>query len=117
MSLTSWKSPGEFGEFVDAGGTGFIFKHSTRCPISAGARREVEDFAAARPEVPVHEVLVIEDRPASNEVARRLGIEHRSPQAILVRDGAPVWSASHRDITAAALEEAWAAKVVPGSKE
>jgi bacillithiol system protein YtxJ len=108
MPITSWTRPEQVGELVEGRGTGLIFKHSSRCSISAAVRSDVERFAEKHPHVPVHLVLVIEDRPVSSEVAARLGIRHESPQAILVRDGAAVWSASHFDITAASLAEAWA---------
>jgi bacillithiol system protein YtxJ len=38
-------------------------------------------------------------------MAARLGIRHETPQAILLRDGRPVWSASHFRITADALSK------------
>jgi bacillithiol system protein YtxJ len=34
-----------------------------------------------------------------------LGVRHETPQAILLRDGVPVWSASHFRITAEALKK------------
>jgi bacillithiol system protein YtxJ len=88
--------------------SGFVFKHSTRCPISRRARAEVERFAAEHPEVPVLEVLVIESRPVSLAVAERTGIAHASPQALLLRAGTVAWHASHSAITADALARAWA---------
>ncbi len=49
---------------------------------------------------------VIEERPVSLALAERVGLQHQSPQAMLVRDGSAVWNASHHDITAAALQNA-----------
>jgi len=91
----------------------FIFKHSTRCPVSARAAGEVERFAARNPEVPVGRVLVIEDRTVSDEIASRLGVVHASPQTILVRGGSAVWSASHAGVDAGAMESAWAGIAMP----
>jgi bacillithiol system protein YtxJ len=72
-----------------------LFKHSTTCPISdAGAAGEVAL------------VVVQTARPLSNEIAERTGVRHESPQAIVLRAGKPVWTASHYDITAAAVEQA-----------
>jgi bacillithiol system protein YtxJ len=48
-------------------------------------------------------VTVQSHRKLSDEMAVRLGIRHETPQAILLRDGRPVWSASHFRITASAL--------------
>lgn len=39
-----------------------------------------------------------------DSVAQRLGIRHETPQAILLRHGRPVWSASHFRITAAEID-------------
>jgi monothiol bacilliredoxin len=83
-----------------------FFKHSLTCPISARAYREMESFLEnAAPQVSYHLITVQTARAVSNEAAARLRIAHQSPQAILVRDGREVWSASHFEITAARLEE------------
>lgn len=84
-----------------------LFKHSSTCPISARALRQVESYLErADPRLSANMIVVQEARPVSDEVAIRLGLKHESPQAILVRDGRPVWEASHMEITAAALEQA-----------
>lgn len=81
-----------------------IFKHSTACPVSAHAHREFEAWLAAKgPSPRTALVRVIEERPVSNEIARRLGVRHQSPQAILAVAGASTWDASHDRITADAL--------------
>ena len=82
-----------------------LFKHSTTCPISAHAYREMSrlDAGAARS---VSLVVVQTARPVSNEIAARTGVRHESPQAIVLRRGRPVWTASHFDITAAEVERA-----------
>ena len=82
-----------------------IFKHSTTCPISAHAYREMSrlDAGAARS---VALVIVQTARPVSNEIAQRTGVRHESPQTILLRRGKPVWNASHYDNTAAEVERA-----------
>ena len=73
----------------------FIFKHSTRCPISAAAAEEIK---AASPSKSVYWVYVVEERQLSNDVAKRLGVKHESPQLIDIQNGqvAAVWS--HRSI-------------------
>ncbi|MGG6310034.1 bacillithiol system redox-active protein YtxJ [Paenibacillus macerans] len=84
-----------------------LFKHSTRCPISAGAHREVEAYLNGTPreDVTYGLIYVIEDRDVSNETADRLGVKHESPQAILVKGGQPVWHTSHSKIKKTALQE------------
>ena len=107
MPIADWTEPAEIETFLSGKPTGFIFKHSTRCPISAEAERAFAEFVRRDPGASVHRVLVIESRPASAAVTAKLGIPHESPQAILLRDGVPVWSASHWDITAGTLLAAW----------
>ncbi len=48
-------------------------------------------------------VDVLNDGDVSRHVAGQTGVEHHSPQAILVSEGAVVWHASHHDITADTL--------------
>lgn len=88
----------------------FAFKHSTACPISAAAYRRVAQYleAAGSDSPPFFLVKVIESRPLSNAMTRELGVQHASPQLILLRDGRPRWDASHGAITAEAIEDALA---------
>lgn len=62
----------------------YIFKHSTTCPTSARAAQEV---AGARTALPVFQVNVREQRDLSGWVAETYGIEHESPQLLLIRGG------------------------------
>ena len=82
-----------------------IFKHSTTCPISAHAYREMSRLDAG-PARQIFLVVVQTARPLSNEIARRTGVRHESPQAIVLSRGEAVWTASHYDITAAEVERA-----------
>lgn len=83
-----------------------LFKHSFRCPVSTRAFRQYEAFAAARSDVPTGWLDVVDQRPLSLRAAEKTGVEHQSPQALLVKEGAVVWHASHFDITQASLEAA-----------
>lgn len=78
-----------------------LFKHSTTCPISSAAYKQMSQV-----EMDVSLVIVQSARDVSGEIASRTGIRHESPQAIVVRNGEAVWSASHFDITAKAVEKA-----------
>ena len=78
-----------------------LFKHSTTCPISAAAYQQmlgVEREASL--------VVVQKARDLSREIETRTGVRHESPQALILRDGAVVWSASHWNITADAVTRA-----------
>ncbi|WP_276352653.1 bacillithiol system redox-active protein YtxJ [Cohnella caldifontis] len=84
-----------------------VFKHSTSCPISAGAHEDLVQYVkdSVQPNVDFTIVHVIEDRPVSNAIAEELGVQHKSPQAILVQGGKPVWNDSHWNLTYAFFAE------------
>jgi bacillithiol system protein YtxJ len=78
-----------------------IFKHSLTCPISAAAYEQMSEFAG--------EVALVEvqrARELSAEIENRLGVNHESPQVIVLRNGQVVWDASHFKITADSVAEA-----------
>jgi bacillithiol system protein YtxJ len=77
-----------------------VYKHSTRCPIATMAYQEVQQLLRDRPEAPVWIVDVIVQRGLSREVAERTGVDHESPQAILLVDGEVVYDASHFGVRA-----------------
>lgn len=83
-----------------------VFKHSTTCPVSAEAAREVRALDAV---LPVYQVNVREQRDLSNWVASTYGVTHQSPQLILLRGGKAVRSWSHWDVNRAAVTKALAA--------
>ena len=78
-----------------------LFKHSSTCPISAHAYRQMREVKG-----PVSIVVVQKSREVSREVEARTGVTHESPQALVLRGGQAVWTASHFDITADAVERA-----------
>lgn len=87
----------------------FIFKHSTTCPISARAHRQFEEYLTtpeASQGVAHALVRVIEERPVSLELAQRVGVQHESPQMILLRNRKAVWHDSHRALTVDAMQDA-----------
>lgn len=86
-----------------------LFKHSTRCPISASAYRRMQDYAdgdSTAPRPPVYLVKVVESRPVSNAITDDFRISHESPQLILLHNGQPTWHTSHHNITPANIEKA-----------
>ena len=84
----------------------FLFKHSRNCGVSCEALDElhahVED---AGPDATYKLITVQSHRRLSEQTAARLGIRHETPQAILLRNGRPVWNASHFRITKRQLDE------------
>jgi bacillithiol system protein YtxJ len=90
-----------------------LFKHSYSCGISAEALDELLghlDAAAdaqKQPDTPLYAMVTVQThRDVSNAVAARLGVRHETPQALLVRDGQVIWTASHFRVTADAVAAA-----------
>jgi bacillithiol system protein YtxJ len=87
----------------------WIFKHSLTCPTSAAALEEYRAFAGEAGAKGHALIEVQTSRRLSDELARRTGIRHESPQAMLLRDGKAVWHASHWRIRADRLRRQAAA--------
>ncbi|HET7456408.1 MAG TPA: bacillithiol system redox-active protein YtxJ [Gemmatimonadaceae bacterium] len=85
---------------VFAAPSALLFKNSMTCPISAAARQEMRLLVDKRPDTPLHVVDVNARADLSREIARRTGIEHDSPQVIVLAHGEPRWHASHYSIRA-----------------
>ena len=78
-----------------------LFKHDPFCGISAAAHREL-----ARCSGTVHLVDVAHEPELSQRVTERTGVGHESPQVLVLCAGEAAWSASHRAITADAVQHA-----------
>ncbi len=83
------------------GSPAIIFKHSNTCGISARAHAEM-----SRLEHPVGVVIVQLARELSNEIEARTGVAHETPQVFIIGDREVLWSASHGQIKAEAIESA-----------
>jgi len=91
-----------------------LFKHSYTCGVSMEALDELvahmnKRVAPGRVERSAAQyamVTVQTHRAVSNAVAQTFGVRHETPQALLIRDGRVVWSASHFRVTAAAVDAA-----------
>ena len=87
-----------------------LFKHSYTCGISAEAldelRAHVDEHARRSAGVRYAMVTVQTHRDVSNAITARLGVRHETPQAILVRGGRAIWTASHFRVNAAELQKA-----------
>lgn len=77
-----------------------IFKHSTRCGVSRMTLKQFESEYDLEDKVTPYFLDLLENRDLSNEIASRFGIEHQSPQLLLIRNGRTIYDASHSDIYA-----------------
>ncbi len=83
-----------------------VFKHSRTCGVSCEALDEFHAHVERSSALAAYKLITVQShRTLSDEAARRFGIRHETPQAILLRDGRAVWNASHFRITAARLEQ------------
>lgn len=84
-----------------------IFKHSTTCGISAGARHRLESSWDIDPEkMDFYYLDLLNHRPVSNLIAETLNVTHQSPQVIMIKDGKAVYDTSHQAIDVSAVKEA-----------
>lgn len=79
-----------------------VFKHSTRCSISASAlnrlernwNNEIDDL-----KIIPYFLDLIAFRNISNEIASKWNIEHQSPQVLIIENGICVYNNSHMGIS------------------
>ncbi|MBI1193909.1 MAG: bacillithiol system redox-active protein YtxJ [Bacteroidetes bacterium] len=86
-----------------------IFKHSTRCSISAMALNRLETgWNVPAEALDCWFLDLIAYRELSQTVAQTLRVQHESPQVLLVRNGAVFYRSSHSAINPTAIREALA---------
>ena len=87
-----------------------LFKHSYTCGVSMEALEELvahPNDRVAKSFLPHYAMVTVQThRAVSNAIAQQLGVRHETPQALLVKNGRVVWSASHFRVTAAAVDDA-----------
>jgi bacillithiol system protein YtxJ len=77
-----------------------IFKHSTSCGTSAGAKFKLENGWDIAPEtIDFYYLDLLQNRAVSNEVATKLAVTHQSPQLIVLKDGQVASHTSHHRIS------------------
>ena len=72
-----------------------IFKHSTTCGISRMALKQFENQFDLNDHGVSYYLDLLTYRSISNEVAARFGVQHQSPQLLLIQDEKCVFDASH----------------------
>ncbi len=76
-----------------------LIKHSNSCGISADILHQLGDVNGE-----VHVIVIQENRSLSNAAAERTGHRHQSPQAFVIKDGKPVYHATHYGIDPQEIE-------------
>ncbi len=106
---TDWKelnSEEQFLALVDSNPQFAVFKHSTRCSISSVAKNRLESNWDLDENTPIYYLDLIRYRSISNLIAEKLGVEHQSPQLILIKNGEAVYNASHNGIQVSDIKTA-----------
>ncbi len=81
-----------------------IFKHSTRCSVSFMAKKSLEmQWDIDEEKASIYFLDLIAFRPISNLIAQELGVQHESPQAIVIQKGTVVDVRTHGEISVEAL--------------
>lgn len=97
---------GQLNEIVDFSNEKavLIFKHSTRCGVSRSVLKHFENEFDLEDKIAPYFLDLLNHRDISNEIAVRFGVEHQSPQILLIKNGRAIYAASHSDIDAKFLE-------------
>ena len=84
-----------------------IFKHSTRCGISRMVLSNFErDFdLPGDGNYKLYFLDLLANRDISNQIAAKFGVQHESPQMLILRDGKVVKHESHHSIGVQDLKE------------
>lgn len=107
LSLSSTDADtADAGELLRRHPVHVIYKHSPTCSLSEMAHDEVREYADRSNALPLTLIDVFEARAMSDALEAETGIRHESPQVLLVRNGRVQWHASHRRVTARALDAA-----------
>ena len=77
-----------------------LLKHSDSCGISAHIL-----FQLGEVDGDIHVLVIQENRPLSNVTAERTGHRHQSPQAFVIKDGKPIYHATHYGIDPVKINE------------
>jgi bacillithiol system protein YtxJ len=83
-----------------------LFKHSNSCPVSSDAHDRVKKLERQGAISESMYILIVQNaREISDKVAEDLGVQHETPQVIVIRDKEAAYHESHEAIDADTLTE------------
>lgn len=85
--------------------TGLFFKHSTRCPTSRMVLNKFESEWEENEKCKLYYIDLLKHRDVSNTLSELSGVEHQSPQAILVQNKTSIYNNSHNRISANEIKD------------
>ena len=77
-----------------------LFKHSLTCPFSARAQEQFVQIEG----IPRYALVVQYVKDVSEAAAERFGVEHASPQLLIIKDGEVIQSLYRDEIQTEAVE-------------
>lgn len=106
LAIMNWNTLADINQLADIDALSIdkpilVFKHSTRCSISATALSRLERNWKAEDadKVTPYYLDLLQHRDISNAIADKYGVEHESPQALVIKDGKVVYHESHMGIS------------------
>lgn len=104
MEWINLRSENQLDELITKSATRpqIIFKHSTRCSISAVAKNRL-DKEKAPEEMDFYYLDLINFRSLSNKVAAIFKVYHESPQVLVIKNGECIYDESHMGISMKAI--------------
>lgn len=87
----------------------FVFKHDARNEASSAAKATVDMFMRTHPGLNVYLVAVDEQGRLSDALESELGIQHVSPQLLVLQCGAVAAVLNHQKITLENVKKAFSA--------
>lgn len=82
-----------------------IFKHSTRCSISAMALERLNrNWKFTQAQITPYYLDLLQHRNISNQIAEKWQVNHQSPQILIIRNGECILDVSHSDISVSEIE-------------
>ncbi len=104
MDWTTLSTKEQLLEFEKEGGLFLIFKHSTRCSISAVAKDRLERIS--KEGLPILYLDLIRFRELSNFIAEYYQVEHQSPQVIFIKNKKAMGDLTHMAISSSSVDRA-----------
>lgn len=82
-----------------------LFKHSTRCSISSMAKNRFQNnWPIDNTSCDLYYLDLLIYRAISDEIEKKTGVIHQSPQAILIKNKEVIYEDSHSGINALEIE-------------
>jgi bacillithiol system protein YtxJ len=106
MNWIDLKNEDQINEIIEKSKTKpqVIFKHSTRCSISAMAKGRLERSIAPG-NADFYYLDLISYRNISNKISSVFNVYHESPQILVIKNGECIYDESHGSITMDEIEE------------